>query len=782
MLNSNSDLNNIANAATSQSSSISPLLTDLGAALVFGLGFYFFKSHFKKSKDEKETKDNLKPLKEKIEDTITKWESAICLQKINSIIKNEVNEANFDPFMVLDQLQKSSINPDVSTINTLLDTCSKLGDFTNFNRLCELMIDSENGLISHLPASNIVTFNIILKGVNLEMCKQDFSERANFCKGKVELLIQEINKRGLKPNDITLNTIIDIMIESGNFDLAWKYFDEMEKSYEIEPDIYTYSTLLKSIKNYEPDQKNIERAFEILKIVKLSKTKGIKPDEILYNCILDTCVKYNKMEQAQAVFNDMKDATIQPSKITYAIMIRGYGNDYNLDKAFEIFNEMKAKNVQPNEIIYGCLLNACVKCSKIEKACELYDEIQNFSAMNVVLYSTLIKGYTKTKNFQKAVEIYNQMLNDASVTPNIITYNAILDCCVECSDIEMMKKIYEEIKHNAIKEDTAPQPDLITYSTVIKGYSRLHDSDKVLDLYYYLKGRQDMVLDEVIYNSVLDGLLKSGQFSECLKVYEEMVKQAISRSNATYSILIKLFSKMNDVEKAVEVYNEMISQKIKPTLITYTAILQILIKTKRIQNAIEIFEEILLNKINPDQVLFNVIINGCIFNGRLEEACKFLKESFNASIRLCNDVYKNVLSNLLTNRTMETNYKNELTLSICKEIRSRGMEIDYDLYHKILKMIYRNRGKTAEAVIKRRGADAVDDIEMEMGEVNNINNNGRRHKNTRRNDRESFRNKRRGNGKYQSGYDSYDPLNRKRNRNATEDSTADRKDGRKYRK
>lgn len=47
---------------------------------------------------------------------------------------------------------------------------------------------------------------------------------------------------------------------------------------------------------------------------------------------------------------------------------------------------------------------------------------------------------------------------------------------------------------------------------------------------------------------------------------------------------------------------------------------------------------------NSDQILFNVIVNGCIFNGRLEEACKFLFESFNANIRLCEDVYKNIFT------------------------------------------------------------------------------------------------------------------------------------------
>jgi len=695
---------NITNTNNTQGSSISPILTDLGAALVFGLGFYFFKNHFKKSTDEKDTKDKMKPLKEKIEDTLNKWDSAISLQKINSIIKNEVNEENFDPFMVLDQLQKNNIQPDISTINTLLDTCSKLGDFKNFNRLCELMIDSESNLMPSLPSSNIVTFNIILKGINSEMCRLEFSDRANFCRGKIEVLLPEITKRGLKPNDITLNTIIDIMIESGNFDLAWKYFDDMENIYGVEPDIYTYSTLLKSIKNYEPDQKNIERAFEILKIVKLSKTKGIKPDEILYNCILDTCVKYGKMEQAEAVFIDMKEALISPSRITYAIMIRGYGNDYNLTKAFEIFEEMKDKTVQPNEIIFGCLLNACVKSNKIEKACEVYEEITrgNTIQMNVVLYSTLIKGYTRSKNFQKAFEIYNKMHQDETVKNNIIAYNAILDCCVECFKIDNMNKIYEEIKYNAIKDETAPQPDLITYSTVIKGYSKMKDSDKVLDIYYYLKGREDIILDEVIFNSILDGLLKSGKFQEALKIYEDMKKQEIKRSNATFSILIKIFSKMNNVEKAVEVYNEMISEKMKPSLITYTSILQILIKSKRIQNAIEIFEEILENKMNADQVLFNVIINGCVFNGKLEEACKFLFESFSANIRLCDDVYRNILNNLLTNRTMEINHKNEITLKVCKEIKSRGLQIDYEIYHKIMKMIYKNQGKNAENYVEER--------------------------------------------------------------------------------
>jgi len=688
----------------SYSFSLLPILTDIGAAIVFGLGFYFFKKHFsgfsntRKQEEEipmqeKNLKDHYQPIREKIDYTITKWDSDISLQKLNSIIRKEIDESNFDPFKILDQLHKNNVNLDISTINTMLDTCTKLNDFKNFNRLCELIIDSENYLNSNMPQANIVTFNIILKGLNFDMNKMDFEERKKFlATAKIEFLLKEILSRNLLPNDITLNTIIDILVESGNFSAAWKYYEEMEKEYSIEPDIFTYSTLLKSIKNFQPDEENIEKAFEILKIVRLSKAKGMQPDEIFYNCILETCVKYGKMEQAEIVFNDMKEsAMITPSKVTYSILIKGFGNSGDLEKCFIFFHEMKSFSLLPNEIIYGCILNACVKANNLFKACEVYNEIKNYTniSMNIYIYTILIKGYTKTKDFQKAFELYNQMLEDSNITPNIIVFNAILDCCVECFDIEMMKKIYEDLRQKAVLQETFPQPDLITYSTVIKGYSKIRDSSKVLDIYYYLCGRDDLKMDEIMYCCVLDALLKTERLDEALSIFEQMKSKDVQMTNASYSIMIKIYSKLNEVEKAVDIYNKMISDKIQPSIITYTAIIQILIKTKRVINAIQIFDEILQNKIKPDLVLFNVIINGCVLNGRLEEACKFLLDSFKYEIRVCDDVYNNILNNLLTNRTMNLLYKQELTFKICQEMTFRGLEIDAEIYNKIVRMLNR---------------------------------------------------------------------------------------------
>ena len=95
---------------------------------------------------------------------------------------------------------------------------------------------------------------------------------------------------------------------------------------------------------YELDPSKLEKAFGILEYLK-NKTGTVSNDEIIFNCLIDVCLKLNSMDKAEKVFREMKEIGVVPSKITYAIMIKGYGQVYNLEKAFEVFDEMKLANI-----------------------------------------------------------------------------------------------------------------------------------------------------------------------------------------------------------------------------------------------------------------------------------------------------------------------------------------------------------------------------------------------------------------------------------------------------
>jgi len=316
--------------------------------------------------------------------------------------------------------------------------------------------------------------------------------------------------------------------------------------------------------------------------------------------------------------------------------------------------------------------------------------------MNVIIYTTLIKAYTKARDLAKATDVYNTMLLDSKVKVNIVAYNAMLDCCVECKDFKKMNEIYEIIKEKVTLDESQPHPDLITYSTVIKGYAREGNMNKVFDCYNFLKKSQ-FKLDEVVYNSILDGCAKdrtdNRSFEKAIEIYNDMKADGINRSNVTYSILIKLFSSNKKEEQALLLLDEMKTNGIKPGVIVYTCLIQTCFRTKKFDMSIKLFEEMKNSGIKPDHVLYNTVVNGCLHHQKWELACDYVLESFSYNVKLAEDIYNNVLDKISAHYcNMRNNLKCEYAMKITKELRDKGIQVNYELYSKVAKMVYKFQG------------------------------------------------------------------------------------------
>jgi len=360
-----------------------------------------------------------------------------------------------------------------------------------------------------------------------------------------------------------------------------------------------------------------------------------------------------------------------------------------------MFEEMINNSIEPNEIIYGVLLNACVRSANIGKVTQVYQDIQKRNIeMNVILYTTLIKAYTKVKDLQSALDVYYKMVKDEKIEKNIVVHNAMLDCCVECNKVDKMNEIYEQIKAKAIEDENAPQPDLITYSTVIKGYCRAKEMSQVFKIYDYLKTREDFKLDEVVYNSILDGCAKSGKLEKAASIYNDMKAKNIPRSNVTYSILIKLYSNNSQEDKALGLLEEMVVNGIKPGLIVYTCLIQTCLKTKKFDQAIDLFERMKSQGLAPDHVLYNIIVNGCLYNSHWDLACRYTLETFQVNVKMADDIYLNVLDKLCAKYcNLKVNTKCDYLTMIIKELKNKGFKIDYEILSKASKLIYKTQGK-----------------------------------------------------------------------------------------
>ena len=657
-------------------------LTDVGVGVVFGLGYYLIKYLYgdSKSSEQKDSKTSQNMC----------WTNAKTIEEFNTLIKTFEGKG-LNAFDVLDKINKKGISPNILTYNNLLNLSYINSNFETADKLIEEVFD-----ITGPVQPDLTTYNILLKGISYRIGSSTNEEKVELVKKMNNILADLQKSKEFKPNDITVNTTLDILIKAGQISKAWELFDNMKSMYNISPDKYSYSTILKALK-YELDLTKLDKAFGILNYLKINKNIGPQ-DEIIFNSLIDVCFKLNQFEKATQVFNDMKELRVEPGKITYALMIKGFGHAYKLETSLYYYGLLKSSNFTANEIIYGCVLNACVQNKNIKKLNEVYNEMKLDSniKMNIILYTILIKAFGKSKNLEKSLELYNDFLATTLISEqNIAVYNAMLDACVECDNVIKMKEIYEKIREIAIEnEDNAPQPDLITYSTVIKGYARAKEMDNVFKLYDYLVKRKDFTLDEVVYNSILDGCAKTNSLSQARKIFTDMKELNIKRSNITYSILIKLFSNSQEFDSAFDLLREMKENGVKPGLIVYTCLIQAAIKCNDFDRSVNLFEMMKRDNLQLDHVVYNIIINNCMYNYQWDLACKYTFESFDKNIKIADDMYRLLLENLTSKYcNLRRNVKSEYISQILRLLKEKNVYLDNSIYQITAKFFYKNQAQ-----------------------------------------------------------------------------------------
>ena len=152
--------------------------------------------------------------------------------------------------------------------------------------------------------------------------------------------------------------------------------EEMKKAH-IEPDIITYSTI---VKGYCLSG-DVDRAFEVLQ--EMRQDGKYAADEILYNSLLDGCAKQHRVEQAIQLLDDMRANGVSPSNYTLSILVKILGGARRLNEACSIIDDLCAVHgSRPNIHVYTCMAQACIQNGKLERAMATYDTSHAFEMLS----------------------------------------------------------------------------------------------------------------------------------------------------------------------------------------------------------------------------------------------------------------------------------------------------------------------------------------------------------------------------------------------------------------
>lgn len=324
------------------------------------------------------------------------------------------------------------------------------------------------------------------------------------------------------------------VLRRGGIDKAWDALEEM--LWQGAPvDTRTVSKML-SVTLGKGGKFNTPQARRgVAQVERLMQDPSQDVDEVLFNGLLDACCRLQDWNRLEATVHKMQTFKVGPSTVTHGILLKAYGQMGNLQKVVATWKDMVQQRVECSDVTAGCMIDACVKCGDVEKAAEVFEGLrQQGKHRNKIYYTQLIKGYGRQKELSKAFQLFREMPREG-VPCNTITYNSMIHACIQCGRVPDAERLFDEM----LAAGGSRQPDLITFSTVLKGHCQRGDLDKALNVAETIRAR-GICWDELVYNTLMDGCVKAKDASLGVGLWQEMISQGVVPSTITHNILVRL--------------------------------------------------------------------------------------------------------------------------------------------------------------------------------------------------------------------------------------------------
>jgi len=321
----------------------------------------------------------------------------------------------------------------------------------------------------------------------------------------------------------------------------------------------------------------------LVRLLKDMKDCDVQIDSVIYNTILACCVSANQIDLARTLLQEMDEAGDVSDVITYNTLIKGYAKNRDLDNCFTIYEWMNRRGIKPSQVTFGILLDACINENQVDRAAQVFETMTTEGCpMNTVLYTTLIKGFARLGKMDEAMKVFEQMKGEESVPPDLITFSILIKANCDAGRMESALELLAGALHIGLKPD------------------------------------------EVVFNNLLAGCAKQANAELAQRLYEDMVASGIQPSNATFSILIRLYSQCKLLDEAVEMLRtEPAKHKVEVEPRLYSQLLQCCIRARQGRRAVEVYES-LVEHSSPSVATHGSILGMCVKLNMFDTAADIL--------------------------------------------------------------------------------------------------------------------------------------------------------------
>nr|XP_018675834.1 PREDICTED: pentatricopeptide repeat-containing protein At4g14170-like isoform X2 [Musa acuminata subsp. malaccensis] len=425
-------------------------------------------------------------------------------------------------------------------------------------------------------------------------------------------------------NDVSWNSVIGSLVHAGLYEDALEKFKEM-LAIKVKPNSITISSLLpalvelgcfdlgKEIHGYIIRNYMYSDVFVANSLVDMYAKSGCwnKGSDIFYRMDNWNVVSWNAMIanfaqngaelEAIGLVKEMQDCGEFPNSVTYTNVLPACARIASLVKGKEIHARSIRVCSNCDLFVSNALIDMYVKCGRFDLAQNVF----NVSQRDQVSYNTLIVGYSESPLCSEALDLFLDM-RSVGIEYDVVSIVGALSACGNLSALKQGKEIH------CLSMRKLFDTHLFVANSLIDLYTkcgRIALGKKIFD--------RISNKDVASWNAMILGYGMQGELEAAINLFDLMKDEGLEYDHVSYIAVLSACSHAGLVERGKRYFNQMLAQNIRSTQMHYACMVDLLGRAGLMTEAAELVRSM---PFEADSNVWGALLGACRIHGNIELA------------------------------------------------------------------------------------------------------------------------------------------------------------------
>lgn len=292
----------------------------------------------------------------------------------------------------------------------------------------------------------------------------------------------------------------------------------------------------------------IDDAFSIL--VKMKALPQCQPDVFTYSTLIKACIDASHFDLVESLYKEMDERGIVPNTVTQNIVLSGYGKAGKFDQMEKILSGMlQSPTCKPDVWTMNTIIALFGNMGQIEMMERWYEKFRDFNIEpETRTFNILIGAYGKKRMYDKMSSVMEYM-RKLEFPWTTSTYNNVIEAFSDVGDVKNMEFTFNQMRAEGMKADTK------TICCLVRGYANAGVFHKVVST-AQLAGRLEIPENTSFFNAVIFACAKADDLMEMERVYRRMKEKHCQPDDNTFAVMIDAYSKEGMSDKIYDLEQE----------------------------------------------------------------------------------------------------------------------------------------------------------------------------------------------------------------------------------